>query len=169
LTNNRISFASIPTTLSSPDLLNIQLESFEDFLQLRTSASKRENKGLQSVFLTNFPIMDNKEFYRLDFLEYNIEKPRYSIEECEERGLTFAAPLKAKLRLSTKDQETEEFIIPMIKQSRMIYVQHSDTLVLIHDSISNVIQAAKKAVELWNENEKLEEEIRKLKLKRRKK
>ena len=71
---------------------------------------ERENKGLQAVFTANFPILDNKENYRLDFIEYHIEKPRYSVIECAERGLTFAAPLKAKLRLSTKDNESGEFV-----------------------------------------------------------
>lgn len=109
-TNGRITFSKIPHAIDVPDLLNIQVESFEDFAQRKVLPSKRENKGLQEVFNTNFPILDNKEFYRLDFLEYNIEKPRYSVEECRERGLTFSAPLKAKLRLSTKDEETEEYI-----------------------------------------------------------
>ena len=110
LDNKRISFARIPSTIDVPDLLDIQLQSFEEFLQIKTSPSKRLNQGLQQVFHSNFPILDNKEFYRLDFLEYYIEKPRYSIEECEERGLTFSAPLKAKLRLSAKDPETNEFV-----------------------------------------------------------
>ena len=108
--NNRISFGRIPSVIEIPDLLGIQTETFEDFVQLDTHPTKRENKGLQQVFTTNFPIFDNKENYRLDFLEYYVEKPRFSVEECLERGLTFAAPLKAKLRLSTKDPETEEFI-----------------------------------------------------------
>ena len=108
--NNRITFASITPAIDNPDLLNIQLESFEDFLQQNIALDKRENKGLQSTFVSNFPIFDNKEFYRLDFISYNIEKPRYSIRECEERGLTYSAPLKAKLRLSTKDDETEEYV-----------------------------------------------------------
>ncbi|MBN1301278.1 MAG: DNA-directed RNA polymerase subunit beta [Melioribacteraceae bacterium] len=107
---NRISFGKITPAIEQPDLLNIQTESFEDFLQLTVPPSQRENKGLQEVFQTNFPILDNKEFYRLDFVEYYIEKPRFSIPECEERGLTFSAPLKAKLRLSTKDDETEEYV-----------------------------------------------------------
>ncbi len=106
----RISFASISSALKVPDLLNIQLESFEDFLQLKVRAAQRENKGLQAVFNANFPILDNKEFYRLDFVEYYVEKPRFSITECEERGLTYSAPLKAKLRLSTKDDETGEYV-----------------------------------------------------------
>ncbi|MBI1932682.1 MAG: DNA-directed RNA polymerase subunit beta [Ignavibacteriales bacterium] len=108
--NNRITFASIAPTVEIPDLLNVQLDSFEEFLQLGIPSEKRENKGLQATFISNFPIFDNKEFYRLDFISYNIEKPRYSINECEERGLTYAAPLKAKLRLSTKDDETEEYV-----------------------------------------------------------
>ncbi len=108
--NNRISFGRIPSVIDIPDLLGIQTETFEDFVQLDAHPLKRENKGLQQVFTTNFPIFDNKENYRLDFLEYYVEKPRFSVEECLERGLTFAAPLKAKLRLSTKDPETEEFI-----------------------------------------------------------
>ena len=107
---NRITFSSISSAIDAPDLLNIQVESFEDFLQLKTPPEKRENKGLQAVFTTNFPILDNKEFYRLDFIDFAIEKPRFSIQECEERGLTFNAPLKARLRLSTRDDETEEFV-----------------------------------------------------------
>lgn len=108
--NNRISFSRIKSVLDVPDLLGIQTETFEDFLQQNVSPSKRENKGLQQVFLTNFPVLDNKENYRLDFLEYYVEKPRFTIQECLERGLTYSAPLKAKLRLSTKDQDTQEFI-----------------------------------------------------------
>lgn len=108
--NQRISFGSIIPVLDVPDLLNIQSETFEDFIQLKVLLENRENKGLQKVFLDNFPIFDNKENYRLDFIEYNIEKARFSVEECMERGLSYAAPLKAKLRLSTKDPDTEEFV-----------------------------------------------------------
>jgi DNA-directed RNA polymerase subunit beta len=110
LSNNRISFSRIPSIIPAPDLLAIQTETFEDFIQIKVLPHKRENKGLQQVFNTNFPIFDNKEHYRLDFIEYYIEKPRFSVAECLERGLTYAAPLKAKLRLSQKDAETEEFI-----------------------------------------------------------
>ena len=108
--NKRISFGRIPTILDAPDLLSIQTETFEEFIQQDVAPELRENKGLQYVFTSNFPIFDNKENYRLDFIEYGIETPRFSIEECMERGLTFAAPLKAKLRLSTKDPDTEEFV-----------------------------------------------------------
>ena len=108
--NGRVSFGKIPSILEAPNLLSIQTDSFEEFVQFRVFPSKRENKGLQAVFSSNFPIFDNKENYRLDFIEYNIEKPRYSVQECLERGLTFSTPLKSKLRLSTKDPETEEFV-----------------------------------------------------------
>jgi DNA-directed RNA polymerase subunit beta len=110
LDTKRISFSRIPSVVEAPDLLNIQTVAFEEFVQLKTPPTKRENKGLQAVFTTNFPIFDNKENYRLDFLEYYVEKPRFSVQECLERGLTYAAPLKGKLRLSTKDPETQEFV-----------------------------------------------------------
>ncbi|RPI72638.1 MAG: DNA-directed RNA polymerase subunit beta, partial [Ignavibacteriales bacterium] len=108
--NGRISFGKIPEVLKAPNLLSIQTDSYEEFVQFSLPADKRENKGLNAVFSSNFPIFDNKENYRLDFIGYSIEKPRYSMTECLERGLTFSAPLKAKLRLSTKDPETEEFV-----------------------------------------------------------
>jgi len=110
LNNNRISFGTIKSVLDIPDLLNIQTDTFEEFIQLRKFPDERENKGLQKVFVDNFPIFDNKENYRLDFINYAIEKARFSVEECMERGLTFAAPLKAKLRLSAKDPDTEEYV-----------------------------------------------------------
>ncbi|MFA8342075.1 MAG: DNA-directed RNA polymerase subunit beta [Rhodothermaceae bacterium] len=108
--NKRISFAKIKPVIDTPDLLNIQVESYDEFLQKNVRPDDRDNKGLMAVFSGNFPILDNKEFFRLDFVNYFIEKPRYSIWECAERGLTYSAPLKAKLRLSTRDDETEEFV-----------------------------------------------------------
>lgn len=105
----RISFSKIKSAIEAPDLLAVQLESFEDFLQLNVASDKRESKGLQNVFLQNFPILDARENYRLDFIEYYIDKPRYTIQECLERGLTYAVPLKAKLRLSIRDLDTQEF------------------------------------------------------------
>lgn len=131
--NNRISFGRIPSVIDIPDLLGIQTETFEDFVQLSVHPTKRENKGLQQVFTTNFPIFDNKENYRLDFLEYYVEKPRFSIEECLERGLTFAAPLKAKLRLSAKDPETEEFINTVEQEvylGNLPFMTHKGTFVI---------------------------------------
>ncbi len=108
--NNRISFGSITPVIDIPDLLDIQKETFENFVQHNTPPDKRKNKGLQHVFTSNFPIFDNKENYRLDFIQYSIEQPRFTVAECMERGLTFSAPLKGKLRLSTKDPDTQEFV-----------------------------------------------------------
>ena len=110
MNNNRISFGAIKSVMDVPDLLNIQTETFEEFIQLEKLPEDREIKGLQKVFIDNFPIFDNKENYRLDFINYTVEKARFSVEECMERGLTYAAPLKAKLRLSAKDPDTEEFV-----------------------------------------------------------
>ncbi len=108
--NERISFGKIKPVIDIPDLLSVQKESFVDFLQLGVPVDEKENKGLQQVFIQNFPIFDNKENFRLDFIKYNIEKPRHTINECKERGLTYAATLEATLRLSTKDPDTGEFI-----------------------------------------------------------
>ncbi|MCX8010083.1 MAG: DNA-directed RNA polymerase subunit beta, partial [Ignavibacteria bacterium] len=107
--SERISFSKIKSAIEAPDLLDVQLSSFEDFLQAKVPPQKRENKGLQNVFLTNFPILDTRENYKLDFVEYYLERPRYNIAECVERGLTYASPLKAKLRLSIKDLDSQEF------------------------------------------------------------
>lgn len=100
----RISFSKLEKSTDFPDLLGIQVDSFKKFLQDTVSPHKRENSGLQKVFQQNFPILDNRENYILEFVEYYVDKPKYSVVECVERGLTFAVPLKAKLRLSTKDE-----------------------------------------------------------------
>jgi DNA-directed RNA polymerase subunit beta len=110
LDNNRISFGNITPVIDIPDLLAIQKETFEDFVQHSISPDQRKNKGLQAVFTSNFPIFDNKENYRLDYIKYSIEQPRFTVVECMERGLTYSAPLKGKLRLSTKDPDTKEFV-----------------------------------------------------------
>ena len=99
--NKRITFGKIPEIIDAPDLLNIQLESWESFLQADIAPTRRKNKGLQSVFKMNFPITDARENFLLEFVEYYVEKPKYAVPECEERGLTYALPLKAKLRLSS--------------------------------------------------------------------
>jgi DNA-directed RNA polymerase subunit beta len=104
----RISFAKTQSILDMPDLLEIQVDSFEDFLQQFVSPDKRDRKGLQSVFLNVFPILDNREEHVLEFIEYYIAPAKYSIEECRQRGVTYSAPLKAKLRLSSRDDFDEE-------------------------------------------------------------
>ncbi|RCL65747.1 MAG: DNA-directed RNA polymerase subunit beta [Rhodothermaeota bacterium MED-G64] len=108
----RLSFGRTQTVVDYPDFLDIQLASFETFAQLDIAPSDRLNQGLQRIFNENFPIVDSKETHRLDFLYYTVETPKYSLKECQERGLTYAVPLKAKLRLSTlgDSDEPEEVI-----------------------------------------------------------
>ncbi len=105
----RHSFATINEVVEYPDLLNVQIESFEHFLQEKTAPAKRKNRGLQQVFLQNFPITDTRENFLLEFVEYYVEKAKYTVRECQERGLTYAVPLKAKLRLSQKAENGEGY------------------------------------------------------------
>ncbi|MCH8126006.1 DNA-directed RNA polymerase subunit beta [candidate division KSB1 bacterium] len=106
--NGRKSFAKIPVYSEMPDFLDVQLISFENFLQSKMSPSKRLDKGLENVFRNVFPISDTRGNYILEFVEYYIENPRYTEAECKERGVTYSVPLKAKLRLSSKDKESGE-------------------------------------------------------------
>ena len=92
-----------------PDFLDVQLKSFKDFLQLDTPAEQRKNDGLYKVFAENFPIADTRNNFVLEFLDYYIDAPRYSVEECLERGLTYSVPLKAKLKLYCTDPDHEDF------------------------------------------------------------
>ena len=105
----RINFASVKNPLPYPDFLEVQLKSFKDFLQLDTPPEKRTNEGLYKVFAENFPISDTRNNFSLEFLDYYIDPPRYTIEECLERGLTYSVPLKAKLKLVCTDPEHEDF------------------------------------------------------------
>ncbi|MCB0516609.1 MAG: DNA-directed RNA polymerase subunit beta [Chitinophagales bacterium] len=107
--SKRINFGKIKPFGNSPDLLDIQLRSFKDFFQLETTPDNRENEGLFKVFQENFPISDARNNFVLEFLDYFIDPPRYTIEECMERGLTYSVPLKAKLRLSCNDEEHIDF------------------------------------------------------------
>ncbi|MBO7280311.1 MAG: DNA-directed RNA polymerase subunit beta, partial [Bacteroidaceae bacterium] len=107
--NQRINFASIKDPMPCPDFLEVQLKSFEDFLQLDTPPEKRVNDGLYKVFAENFPITDTRNNFVLEFLDYYIDPPRYSIAECLERGLTYSVPLKAKLKLYCTDPDHEDF------------------------------------------------------------
>ena len=107
--NNRINFASTKNPMKYPDFLEVQLKSFQDFLQLDTPPEKRKNDGLYKVFSENFPIADTRNNFVLEFLDYYIDPPRYSIDECLERGLTYSVPLKAKLKLYCTDPEHEDF------------------------------------------------------------
>ena len=105
----RVNFGTMKNPLPFPDFLEVQLKSFRDFLQLDTPPEHRKNQGLYKVFAENFPIADTRNNFVLEFLDYYIDPPRYSIEECLERGLTYSVPLKAKLKLYCTDPEHEDF------------------------------------------------------------
>ena len=107
--STRINFASGKNQFDYPDFLEIQLKSFREFFQLETTPENRESEGLFKVFAENFPITDTRNQFVLEFLDYFIDPPRYSISECIERGLTYSVPLKAKLKLYCTDPEHEDF------------------------------------------------------------
>ncbi|WP_436515298.1 DNA-directed RNA polymerase subunit beta [Ekhidna sp. To15] len=107
--NTRINFSSIKSVIDYPDFLDVQLKSFVDFFQLDTPAERKEGEGLYKVFMENFPITDSRENFVLEFVDYTVDPPKYSIQECIERGLTYSVPLKAKLRLLCNDEENEDF------------------------------------------------------------
>ena len=107
--NQRINFASVKNPLPYPDFLEVQLQSFRDFLQLDTPTEKRKNEGLYKVFAENFPIADTRNNFVLEFLDYYIDPPRFSVEECLRRGATYCVPLKAKLKLFCTDPDHEDF------------------------------------------------------------
>ena len=108
-TQQRISFSTVKNRVPYPDMLEEQLKSFRDFFQMDTTAENRKNEGLYKVFQENFPITDTRNNFVLEFIDYYIDPPRYSIEECLERGLTYSVPLKAKLKLYCTDDEHEDF------------------------------------------------------------
>ncbi len=107
--NGRINFGRINLASEYPDLLEIQIKSFQEFFQLETTPENRTNEGLYRVFQENFPITDARNIFVLEFLDYFVDPPRYTIEECMQRGLTYSVPLKAKLRLSCNDEEHVDF------------------------------------------------------------
>lgn len=107
--NQRITFATSKSLLDYPDFLEVQLKSFKDFFQLETTPENRKNEGLFKVFQEIFPITDTRNNFVLEFIDYFIDPPRYSIEECLDRGLTYSVPLKAKLKLYCTDPEHEDF------------------------------------------------------------
>jgi len=107
--NERVNFATSKRVIDYPDFLDVQLQSFREFFQLETTSDNRHQEGLFKVFSENFPISDSRNIFVLEFLDYFIDPPRYDIQECIERGLTYSVPLKAKLRLSCNDEEHEDF------------------------------------------------------------
>ena len=128
----RINFASVKNQLPYPDFLEVQLKSFRDFLQLETAPEKRNNEGLYKVFSENFPIADTRNNFVLEFLDYYIDPPRYTIEECLDRGLTYSVPLKAKLKLYCTDPDHEDFatVIQDVYLGPIPYMTEKGTFVI---------------------------------------
>ena len=131
-TNQRVNFASIKNPLPYPDFLEVQLKSFRDFLQLDTPPEKRKKEGLYKVFAENFPIADTRNNFVLEFLDYFIDPPRYTIEECIDRGLTYSVPLKAKLKLYCTDPDHEDFdtVIQDVYLGLIPYMTEKGTFVI---------------------------------------
>lgn len=131
-TNKRINFATIANPLEFPDFLEVQLKSFQDFLQLDAPPESRKNEGLYKVFTENFPIADTRNNFVLEFLDYYIDPPRYTIEECVDRGLTYSVPLKAKLYLYCTDPDHEDFasVIQDVYLGTIPYMTERGTFVI---------------------------------------
>ncbi len=131
-TNNRHSFSKLKKPVDYPDLLEIQIKSFKEFMQLETPPDKREIEGLHKVFQENFPISDARENFVLEFLDYYIDPPKYDIEECKERGLTYAVPLKAKLYLYCTDPENDDFepVVQEVYLGNIPYMTPSGTFII---------------------------------------
>ena len=134
LTNqsSRINFASTKHVPDYPDFLDIQVKSFQDFFQMETKSDARSGEGLYSTFKENFPITDTRNQFVLEFLDYFIDPPRYSVEECIERGLTYSVPLKARLKLFCTDPEHEDFetIVQDVYLGTIPYMTGSGTFII---------------------------------------
>ena len=132
IVNQRVNFATIKNPMPYPDFLEVQLKSFQDFLQLDTPPEKRKNDGLYKVFAENFPIADTRNNFVLEFLDYYIDPPRYTIEDCLERGLTYSVPLKAKLKLYCTDPDHEDFdtVIQDVFLGPIPYMTNNGTFII---------------------------------------
>ncbi len=130
--SSRVNFGRIKMASAYPDLLEIQLKSFMEFFQLETTPENRSNEGLFRVFQENFPITDARNIFVLEFLDYFVDPPRYSIDECMQRGLTYSVPLKAKLRLSCNDEEHIDFqtIVQDVFLGNIPYITPKGTFVI---------------------------------------
>ena len=129
---NRVNFASAKKTPQYPDFLDIQIKSFQDFFQLETKSAERAEEGLFNTFKENFPITDTRNQFVLEFIDYFVDPPRYSIQECIERGLTYSVPLKARLKLYCTDPEHEDFetIVQDVFLGTIPYMTPSGTFVI---------------------------------------
>ncbi len=132
IVDNRVNFGSVHNPMPFPDFLDVQLKSFKDFLQLDTPPEERKNDGLYKVFAENFPITDTRNNFVLEFLDYYIDPPRYTIDECLERGLTYSVPLKAKLKLYCTDPDHEDFgtVIQDVFLGPIPYMTENGTFVI---------------------------------------
>jgi len=130
--SQRVSFAGAKTSPNYPDFLDIQIKSFQDFFQLETKSDERNEEGLFNTFKENFPISDTRNQFVLEFLDYFVDPPRYSIQECIERGLTYSVPLKARLKLYCTDPEHEDFetIVQDVFLGTIPYMTPSGTFVI---------------------------------------
>ena len=130
--NQRISFSSTKAIFEYPDFLEVQIKSFVEFFQLGTTPDQRKEEGLSRVFEENFPITDTRNNFVLEFVDYSVDPPRYSIDECIERGLTFSVPLKAKLKLYCTDPEHEDFdtVVQDVYLGTVPYMTPSGTFVI---------------------------------------
>ncbi|MEC8615386.1 MAG: DNA-directed RNA polymerase subunit beta [Bacteroidota bacterium] len=130
--NNRVTFSSAKKSPGYPDFLDIQIKSFQDFFQLETKTIERAEEGLFNTFKENFPITDTRNQFVLEFIDYFIDPPRYNIQECIERGLTYSVPLKARLKLFCTDPEHEDFetIVQDVFLGPMPYMTPSGTFVI---------------------------------------
>jgi len=128
----RVDFGKVKSALEYPDFLDVQIRSFKEFFQLETPSDRREEEGLFKVFKENFPITDTRNIFNLEFLDYFVDPPRYTIQECIERGLTYAVPLKAKLRLSCNDPDHEDFktIVQDVYLGNIPYMTASGTFII---------------------------------------
>ncbi|MDT8346954.1 MAG: DNA-directed RNA polymerase subunit beta, partial [Flavobacteriaceae bacterium] len=128
----RINFSSVKIKTDYPDFLDIQIKSFRDFFQLETKHDERVSEGLYNTFQENFPITDTRNQFVLEFLDYFIDPPRYTIQECIERGLTYSVPLKARLKLYCTDPEHEDFetIVQDVYLGQIPYMTPSGTFVI---------------------------------------
>ncbi len=128
----RVNFATVKNPLPYPDFLEVQLQSFRDFLQLDTPPEERNNEGLYKVFSENFPIADTRNNFVLEFLDYYIDPPRYSIDECLTRGLTYSVPLKAKMKLYCTDPDHEDFdtVVQDVYLGQIPYMTDKGTFVI---------------------------------------
>ncbi len=130
--SDRINFASIKNPLPYPDFLEVQLKSYRDFIQLDTPPEHRKTEGLYKVFTENFPVTDSRNNFTLEFVDYGIDPPKYSLEECFRQGLSYTVSLRAKLRLSCNDPEIEDFstIVDEVYLGSIPYMTESGTFVI---------------------------------------